>query len=412
VLQAVKAGHIVTSHLMPTFARVDLAFERGEGAWLVATNGERYLDFTSGVAVNALGHAHPRIAAAVAEQAGKLIHVSNLFRIPEGERLAKRLCTATFADYVFFCNSGAEAMEGAIKCARKYHAVNGAPERVRIITFEGAFHGRTLATLAAAGNKKYLDGFGPVAEGFDQVPLGDLAAVKKAIGPTTAAILIEPVQGEGGVRVASNQFLRELRELCDQNGLLLVFDEVQTGMGRTGDLFAYQHTGVTPDIMAVAKALGGGFPMGAFLATAAAGKGMTAGTHGSTFGGNLLAMAAGNAVLDVMLAPGFFDKLKRNALLLKQRLAEIKDRHPGVIAEVRGEGYLVGLRAVVPNGELVDALRAEKLLAVAAGENVVRFLPPLIADEAEIAEGVARLDRAASAIERAAAAKAVTETAT
>ncbi|HLH88987.1 MAG TPA: aspartate aminotransferase family protein [Xanthobacteraceae bacterium] len=399
----------MTSHLLPTFARVDLAFERGEGAWLTATNGERYLDFTSGVAVNALGHAHPRVAAAVAEQAGKLIHISNLFRIPEGERLAERLCAATFADYVFFCNSGAEAMEGAIKCARKYHAVNGAPERVRIITFEGAFHGRTLATLAAGGQKKYLEGFGPVVEGFDQVPFGDLEAVKKAIGPTTAAILIEPIQGEGGVRVAPNQFLRALRELCDEHGLLLVLDEVQTGMGRTGDLFAYQHTGVTPDVMAVAKALGGGFPMGAFLTTAAAGKGMTPGTHGSTFGGNPLAMAAGNAVLDVMLAPGFFDRLKRNALLLKQRLAEMKDRHPDVIGDVRGEGFLVGLRAVVPNGELVDALRAEKLLAVAAGDNVVRLLPPLNAEEADLAEGVARLDRAASAIERAKAAKTVKE---
>jgi len=408
---ASKAGHIVTSHLLPTFARVDLAFERGEGAWLTATTGERYLDFTSGIAVNALGHAHPRVAAALAEQAGRLIHVSNLFRIPEGERLAERLCAASFADYVFFCNSGAEAMEGAIKCARKYQAVNGAPERVRIITFEGAFHGRTLATLAAGGQKKYLEGFGPVVEGFDQVPFGDLEAVKRAIGPATAAILIEPIQGEGGVRVATHQFLRELRELCDANGLLLVFDEVQTGMGRTGDLFAYQHTGVTPDIMALAKALGGGFPMGAFLATAAAGKGMTAGTHGSTFGGNPLAMAAGNAVLDVMLAPGFFERLKRNALLLKQRLAEMKDRHPDVIAEVRGEGYLIGLRAAVPNGELVDALRAEKLLAVAAGDNVVRLLPPLIVEEADIAEGVARLDRAASAIERAKAAKAVKETA-
>jgi acetylornithine/N-succinyldiaminopimelate aminotransferase len=408
---APKAGHIVTSHLLPTFARVDLAFERGEGAWLTATTGERYLDFTSGVAVNALGHAHPRVAAALAEQVGKLIHVSNLFRIPEGERLAERLCAASFADYVFFCNSGAEAMEGAIKCARKYQAVNGAPERVRIITFEGAFHGRTLATLAAGGQKKYLEGFGPVVEGFDQVPFGDLDAVKAAIGPTTAAILIEPIQGEGGVRVTTHQFLRELRELCDTNGLMLVFDEVQTGMGRTGDLFAYQHTGVVPDIMALAKALGGGFPMGAFLATAAAGKGMTAGTHGSTFGGNPLAMAAGNAVLDVMLAPGFFERLRRNALLLKQRLAEMKDRHPEVIAEVRGEGYLIGLRAAVPNGELVDALRAEKLLAVAAGDNVVRLLPPLIVEEADIAEGVARLDRAASAIERAKAAKAVKETA-
>ena len=402
--KAAKAGHIVTSHLLPTFARVDLGFERGEGAWLVATNGERYLDFTSGVAVNALGHAHPHVAQAIAEQAAKLIHVSNLFRIPEGERLAERLCAASgFAEYAFFCNSGAEAMEGAIKCARKYHAVNGAPERVRIITFEGAFHGRTLAALAAGGQKKYLEGFGPVVEGFDQLPFGDLAAVKRAIGPTTAAILIEPIQGEGGgVHVVDNQFLRELRELCDTNGLLLVLDEVQTGMGRTGDLFAFQHTGVTPDIMALAKALGGGFPMGAFLTTAAAGKGMTAGTHGSTFGGNPLAMAAGNATLDVMLAPGFFDKMRRNALLLKQRLAEIKDRHPAVIAEIRGEGYLVGLRAMVPNGQLVDALRAEKVLAVAAGDNVVRLLPPLIVSEAEIGEAIARLDRAATALEHAA----------
>ena len=387
---------------MPTFARVDLAFERGEGVWLIATDGERYLDLTSGVAVNALGHAHPQVVAAVAEQAAKVIHVSNLFRIPEGERLSERLCAASgFADYAFFCNSGAEAMECAIKAARKYHAVNDAPERVRIITFEGAFHGRTLATLAAGGQKKYLEGFGPVVEGFDQVPFDDLDAVKRAIGPTTAAILIEPIQGEGGVRVAPNAFLRELRELADANGLLLVFDEVQTGMGRTGDLFAFQHTGVTPDIMSLAKALGGGFPMGACLTTAAAGNGMTAGTHGSTFGGNPLAMAAGNAVLDVMLAPGFFDRLRRNALLIKQRLAEITDRHPGVIAEVRGEGLLIGLRCLVPNNQLVDALRAEKVLAVAAGDNVVRLLPPLIIDEAEIAEAIARLDRAASAIERA-----------
>jgi acetylornithine/N-succinyldiaminopimelate aminotransferase len=401
----------VTSHLLPTFARVDLAFEQGEGAWLTTTTGERYLDFTSGVAVNALGHAHPRVAAALAEQAAKLIHVSNLFRIAEGERLAARLCAASFADYVFFCNSGAEAMEGAIKCARKYHYVNGAPDRVRIVTFEGAFHGRTLATLAAGGQQKYLEGFGPVVEGFDQVPFGDLEAVKRVIGPTTAAILIEPIQGEGGVRVAPNQFLRALRELCDANGLLLVFDEVQTGMGRTGDLFAYQHTGVTPDIMALAKALGAGFPMGAFLTTEAAGKGMTPGTHGSTFGGNLLAMAAGNATLDVMLAPGFFERLRQMSLLFKQRLAEIKDRHPTIIAELRGEGLLVGVRTVVPNGALVDALRAEKLLAVAAGDNVVRLLPPLIVEEADLAEGIARLDRAATALERAAAAKPAKETA-
>src|SRR5438067_2086431 len=241
------------SHLLPAYARVDLAFERGEGAWLVATNGDRYLDFTSGVAVNALGHAHPHLVEKLREQAGKLWHTSNLFRIPEGEQLAARLCEATFADVVFFCNSGAEALEGAIKMARKYQAVSGKPERYRMITFEGAFHGRTLATLAAGGQKKYLEGFGPVVEGFDQVPFGDFDAVKKAIGPDTAAILVEPIQGEGGVRVPSNQFLKSLRALCDKEGLLLIFDEVQTGMGRTGELFAYQRTGVEPDIMAVAK---------------------------------------------------------------------------------------------------------------------------------------------------------------
>ncbi len=335
-----------TSHLLPTYARVDLAFERGEGAWLVATNGERYLDFTSGVAVNALGHAHPHLIAAITEQVQKVTHVSNLYRIPEAERMAGRLCAASFADFVFFCNSGAEAMECSIKTARKYHAANGKPERFRIVTFEGAFHGRTLATLAAGGQKKYLEGFGPVVEGFDQVPFGDLEAAKRAIGPATAAILIEPIMGEGGVRVVAPEFLRALRQLCDQHGLLLVFDEVQTGMGRTGELFAYQRTGVVPDIMGLAKAIGGGFPLGACLATADAAKGMTAGTHGSTFGGNPLAMAAGNAVLDIMLADGFLDRVKRISLLLKQKLAAIKDRYPSVIAEVRGEGLLLGLRAV------------------------------------------------------------------
>src|SRR5579871_583871 len=274
-----SGNRAMTSHLLPTFARVDLAFERGEGAWLTATNGERYLDFTCGVAVNALGHNHPKLVAAMIEQAQKVWHVSNLYRIPEGEKLAARLCEASFADTVFFANSGAEAMECAIKMARKYHAVSGKPERYRIITFEGAFHGRTLATLAAGGQKKYLEGFGPPVDGFDQVPFGDLAAVKKAITPATGAIIVEAVQGEGGVRVAPLPFLRGLRELCDQHGMLLIFDEVQTGMGRTGDLFAYQHTGVTPDIMALAKALGGGFPVGACLATAEAGKGMTAGTQ-------------------------------------------------------------------------------------------------------------------------------------
>jgi acetylornithine/N-succinyldiaminopimelate aminotransferase len=388
----------MTSHMMPTFARVNLAFERGDGVWLTATNGERYLDFTSGVAVNALGHAHPHLVAAMTEQAQKLWHVSNLYEIPEDERAAKRLCEASFADVVFFCNSGAEAMEGAIKTARKYQSVSGHPEKFRIITFEGAFHGRTLATLAAGGQKKYLDGFGPVVEGFDQVPFGDLDAVKRTIGNETGAILIEPLMGEGGVRVVPALFLKALRELCDRHGLVLIFDEVQCGMGRTGELFAYQRSGVTPDIMALAKALGGGFPVGAVLATAEAAKGMTAGTHGSTFGGNLLAMAAVNATLDVMLEPGFFDHVKRIALLFKQRLAEIKDHYPAVIDEVRGEGLLVGLRAVVPAGELVDALRAENVLAVGAGDNVVRLLPPLIVSEQEIAEGVARLDRACAKV--------------
>ena len=391
----------MTSHLMPTFARVHLAFERGEGVWLIATDGERYLDFASGLAVNALGHAHPHLVAALTEQAQKLWHVSNLYEIPEDERAAQRLCEASFADVVFFCNSGAEAMECAIKTARKYQSVSGRSERYRIVTFEGAFHGRTLATLAAGGQKKYLDGFGPVVEGFDQVPFGDLDAVKRAIGPETAAIMIEPIMGEGGVRVVEPSFLRALRELCDRDDLLLIFDEVQTGMGRTGDLFAYQRAGVTPDIMSLAKALGGGFPVAACLATNDAAKGMTAGTHGSTFAGNPLAMSAVNATLDVMLAPGFFEHVQRIALVFKQRLAEIKDRYPSLVAEVRGEGLLVGLRMLVPAGELVDATRAENMLTVGAGDNVVRLLPPLIVSEQEIAEGVARLDRALARLRRA-----------
>ena len=390
----------MTSHLLPTYARVDLAFERGEGPWLFTTDGERYLDFTSGVAVNGLGHAHPRLIEALNAQAQKVWHVSNLFRIPEAERLAERLCVETFADLVFFCNSGAEAMECCIKLARKYQYVSGRPERHRFITFEGAFHGRTLATLAAGGQKKYLEGFGPVVEGFDQLPFADLDTVKKAIGPETAAILIEPIQGEGGVRVAPTPFLRGLRELCDQHDLLLVFDEVQTGIGRTGTFFAYQRCGVAPDVMGIAKAIGGGFPLGACLATAEAGKGMTAGTHGSTFGANPLAMAIGNAVLDIVLAPGFLDKVRRSAILFRQRLAEIKDRHPDVVADLRGEGLLLGLVAACPNNELVEAMRAERLLAAAAGDNVVRMLPPLIIEEPDIADAISRIDRAAGRIER------------
>jgi acetylornithine/N-succinyldiaminopimelate aminotransferase len=383
-----------SSHLLPTYTRVDLAFERGEGAWLVTANGDRYLDFTSGVAVNALGHCHPQVVEALTKQAHKVWHVSNLYRIPEAETLADRLCAISFADTVFFQNSGAEAIECAIKMARKFQSASGKPERYRIITFEGAFHGRTLAAIAATGNKKYLEGFGPAVDGFDQVPFADFKATKNAIGPATAAIMIEPIMGEGGVRMVPHAFLRSLRQLCDQHGLLLIFDEIQTGIGRTGDMFAYEHCGVTPDIMTLAKALAGGFPIGACLATAEASKGMTAGTHGSTFGGNPLATATANAVLDVILADGFLDRVRKNALLLKQRLAEIKDRHASVVAEVRGEGLLIGLRMVPPASELVDELRAEKMIALGAGDNVVRLLPPLIVSEQEIAEAVARIDRA------------------
>src|SRR5579863_780835 len=386
------------SHLLPVFARVDLGFERGEGAWLIATNGERFLDFTSGVAVNALGHCHPHLVAALQEQATKLWHMSNLFKSPDGERLAARLCEASFADFVFFANSGAEAMECAIKITRKYQAAKGRPERYRVVTLEGAFHGRTLATLAATGAAKYLEGFGPPVDGFDQVGLGDLDAVKRAIGPQTAGILIEPLQGEGGVRAAPHAFYKALRQLCDDSGLLLIFDEVQTGMGRTGDLFAYKRLGVVPDVMPLAKALGGGFPIGACLATADAAAGMTPGSHGSTFGGNPLAVAAANAVLDVMQKPGFFDHVQKMSLLLKQKLASVVDRHPSVLSEVRGEGLLIGVKAVVPSADLVTALRGQNLLTVGAGENVVRLLPPLIVTEAEIEEAVQRLDRACTAL--------------
>ena len=388
----------MTSPLLPTYARADVSFDRGEGPWLLAQNGERYLDFGAGIAVNSLGHAHPHLVKALTEQAGRLWHTSNLYRIPEGERLAQRLVDATFADVAFFANSGAEANEAAIKMARKYHAVNGAPERFRIVTVEGAFHGRTLATIAAGGQKKYLEGFGPAVEGFDQVAFGDHEAVKAAITPETAAVLIEPIQGEGGIRPVPTQCLRGLRELCDEHGLLLIFDEIQTGVGRTGKLFAYEWSGIAPDIMTVAKGIGGGFPMGACLATADAAKGMTVGTHGTTFGGNPLAMAVGNAVLDVVLEPGFLDHVRQMGLVFKQRLAELADRHPAIIAEVRGQGLMMGLRCHVPNTDLVAAAREHKLILIAAGENVARLLPPLIVSEADIGEAVRRLDAACLSI--------------
>jgi acetylornithine/N-succinyldiaminopimelate aminotransferase len=389
----------VITPVLPTYARADLEFERGEGVYLVTPSGERYLDFGAGIAVNALGHAHPHLVAALTEQAGKVWHTSNIFRIPGQERLAKRLVDATFADTVFFANSGAEALECAIKMARKYHAVAGHPERYELITMEGAFHGRTLATLAAGGQAKYLEGFGPVVPGFPQVPFGDLKALKAAIGPATAGVLLEPIQGEGGVRTIASEDLRAIRALCDEAGILLVFDEVQTGVGRTGHFFAHELSGVTPDIMASAKGLGGGFPVGACLATENAARGMTAGTHGSTFGGNPLAMAVANGVLDVVLEKPFLPRVRALGLKLRQKLAMLVDQHPRVLEGVRGEGLILGLKCKVVNSDLVAAARAEHLLIVGAGDNVVRLLPPLIIEEKHIDEAIEKIARACNALE-------------
>ena len=382
------------SAVLGTYARVNVEFDRGEGAYLFTASGDRYLDFAGGVAVNILGHAHPHLVTALTEQARKVWHTSNLYRVTGQERLAERLCGVTFADTVFFANSGAEAMEASIKMARKYHSHCGHPERYRILTFEGAFHGRTLATIAAGNQPKHLAGFGPKVEGFDQVPLGDLKAARAAITKETAGILIEPIQGEGGIRSAGWPFLRALRELADEHGILLMLDEVQCGMGRTGKLFAYEWSGIEPDIMAVAKGLGGGFPIGACLATEKASAGMTAGTHGSTFGGNPLAAAAGNAVLDVVLEPNFLLNVRKMGLLFKNQLVDIASRHANIIAEVRGEGLMLGLRCNVPNTDVAAMLFAEKLLAVTAGENVVRLLPPLIVTDSEIREACAKIDTA------------------
>ncbi|ATN32852.1 acetylornithine transaminase [Rhizobium sp. ACO-34A] len=387
------------SPLYQTYMRAPLRFERGEGVWLITENGERYLDFAAGVAVNSLGHAHPHLVGALREQADKVWHLSNLYEIPGQEKLGKRLTEATFADRVFFTNSGAEALECAIKTARRYQFSKGHGERFHIITFEGAFHGRTLATIAAGGQAKYLEGFGPKAPGFDQVPFGDLDALKAAITDETAAILIEPVQGEGGIRPTPAGFLKELRKLCDDNGLLLIFDEVQCGVGRTGKLFAYEWSGITPDIMAVAKGIGGGFPLGACLATEEAASGMKAGTHGSTYGGNPLAMAVGNAVLDVILADGFLEHVRDVALVFRQGLAELKDRFPDVIEEIRGEGLMLGIKAKVPSGELLQAMRDEHILGVPAGDNVIRLLPPLVTTAEEAREGLNRVGLAAEKVQ-------------
>jgi acetylornithine/N-succinyldiaminopimelate aminotransferase len=399
-LKSASSHDPAQSAILPTYARADVTFERGEGVWLVASNGDRYLDFGAGIAVNSLGHAHPHLVEALTSQAQKLWHTSNLFQMPEGERLARRLADATFADRIFFTNSGAEAIECAIKMARKYHSANGQPERYRILTFEGAFHGRTLATIAAGGQAKYLDGFGPKVDGFDQIAFGDHEALDRAVTPETAAILVEPIQGEGGIRSFPNVCLKGLRQLCDDKGMLLIFDEVQTGVGRTGKFFAHEWVGITPDIMASAKGIGGGFPMGVCLATEEAAKGMTYGVHGTTFGGNQLAMAVGNAVLDVVLEEGFLERVRQAGLLLRQRLAELNDRFPDIIQEVRGEGLMLGLKTRVPPGEFTAALRAEKLVAIPAGDNVTRLLPPLIVSEDEILEGIRRIEAACIAVSR------------
>lgn len=380
--------------LYETYNRAPMVFERGHGVWLETPDGERYLDFATGIAVSSLGHTHPHLVEALKSQADRLWHLSNLHEIPDQTRLAKRLSEATFADKVFFTNSGAEALECAIKTARRHFYVNGQPERFRIITVEGAFHGRTLATIAAGGQAKYLEGFGPKVEGFDQVPFGDAQALRGAISDETAAILIEPVQGEGGIRPLSPDELRAVRDLCDEHGILLILDEVQSGVGRTGRLFAHEWAGITPDIMAVAKGIGGGFPFGACLATADAADGMTLGTHGTTYGGNPLAMAVGNAVLDVVLDDGFLTHVNDIALVLRQGLASLKDRYPDLIEDVRGTGLLLGLKCAGSNADLVMAMRNERLLAVPAGDNVVRLLPPLIVTAEEAREALNRIEAA------------------
>jgi len=385
--------------LYKTYNRAPVSFTTGDGVWLNGSDGRRYLDMGAGIAVTSLGHAHPHLVGKMQDAVAGVWHTSNLFEIPEQTRLAERLTAATFADKVFFCNSGAEANEAAIKTARRYHYVNGAPEKVRIITMEGAFHGRTLGTIAAGGSPKYLEGFGEPVAGFDQVPFGDLEAVKAAIGPETAAIFVEIVQGEGGIRVMDHGVLKGLRRLADEHGLLLMFDEVQTGVGRLGTLFAYQHVGVTPDVITSAKGLGGGFPIGACLATDAAAAGMVPGTHGTTYGGNALACAAANAVLDVILEPGFLEEVRRKGLFAKQLLAGLVDSHPSIFESVRGEGLMLGVKCRASVADVTRAAREEGLLVIPAGENTSRLLPPLIATDEDLREAVGRLDRAATVLE-------------
>jgi acetylornithine/N-succinyldiaminopimelate aminotransferase len=388
--------------VLPTYARAPLSFVEGQGPWLTEESGERYLDLGGGIAVTILGHAHPVLVAALEEQGRKLWHTSNLYRIPNQEALAARLVAATFADTVFVTNSGTEAIECAIKMARKHFDAKGQPERNRIIAFEGSFHGRSYGAISAAGSEKMVRGFGPVVPGFDHLPFGDLAAVENALRPETAAVLVEPIQGEGGIRSLSADDLRALRALCDRHGLLLVLDEIQCGMGRTGRLFHHEWAGITPDIMAIAKGIGGGFPLGACLATEAAAAGMTTGTHGSTYGGNPLACAVGCAVMEVMTEPGFLDRVSRLAGRFRQGLEGLVAAHPQVFEAVRGEGLMLGLKCRKTVAEVVGAGYDARVLVVPAADNVVRLLPPLNLTEEEVAEGLGRLDAAATALEAAA----------
>ncbi len=384
----------MASHILPTYPRSGVTPARGEGVYLIDEQDRRYLDFTSGIAVNALGHAHPHLVRAVQDQASKLWHVSNLFNIPGQEQLASRICEASFAEYVFFCNSGAEALEAAIKMARRYHFVKGNPERNRIITFTGAFHGRTLATIAAGGQEKYLEGFEPRLPGFDQVAFGDHEALKQAITHETAAVLIEPVQGEGGVRAVPSFCLTGLRELCDEHGILLIADEVQCGIMRTGRFLAHQHAGMAPDIATIAKGIGGGFPLGACLASKEAASGMAFGSHGSTFGGNPLAMAVGNALLDVVLDPSFFEHVDHVATYLEDGLKKLALRHQEKIIELRGAGLMRGIKLAdhVVARDVLHACAEESLLVCTAGDNVLRLLPPLIIEPSHVDEALHVID--------------------
>ncbi|MEZ5930462.1 MAG: aspartate aminotransferase family protein [Alphaproteobacteria bacterium] len=394
--------------VLPVYNRAPVTFERGEGAYLYDRDGRRYLDFSSGIAVTLLGHAHPHLVGVLKAQAERLWHVSNLYGIEGQEQLADRLVERSFADTVFFCNSGAEALECAIKMARRFHHERGQPERHKIITFAGAFHGRTMATISAGGQAKYLEGFKPALPGFHQVPPGDLQAVEAAIDKETAAVLIEPVQGEGGLNALGIDYLEGLRRLCDQNDLLLIFDEVQTGLGRTGKLFAYEWTSIAPDLMALAKGIAGGFPMGACLSTARVASAMAPGTHASTFGGNPLACAAANGVLDVLLEDGFLEHAARSGARLKEEMQRLAAAHPGIVREVRGKGLMLGFKLTddYVNAEMVKQLLLEhNLLTVPAGDNVVRLLPPLIIGEDEIGEAIGIFEELFESLDEAAGAR-------